>query len=99
MKINVIKAMAILPITCIMYKESGSRPIPISSLNICRFVKPVEESFNRFSYRGYGRREQVICGLVPLLSLLGGAIDGLDQSQKTVAFGLVLPFLSQVTDF
>lgn len=84
--------MAILPIICIMYKESGSRPIPISSLNVCRSVKPVEERLNRFPYRRYGRREQVICDLVPQLFLLGCSIDGLDQSKKTVAFGLVLPF-------
>ena len=70
------KAIAIFPNH--MYNESGRRPASVSSLNVCLFVKPTEESLDRPPHRGYGRREQVIGSLVPLLFLLDSTLYGLD---------------------
>lgn len=69
-----------------MNNESGSRPASVSSLNICLFVKPTEESLDRLPDGRYGRREQVIGSFVPLLFLIGSTFEGLDWSEDGLPF-------------
>lgn len=77
-----------------MYKQTGSRPALLSSLNVCFIDKPAVEGFHRLPDGGDGSRKQVISGLVPLFLLLGGTFDSLDGSERFIVF--VLSFLTPV---
>ena len=72
-----------------MNKESDSRPASVSSLNICLFVNPTEESLNRHPDGRYGRREQAIGSFVPLLFLIGSTFDSIDWGEETIASGFM----------
>ena len=77
-----------------MNKESASRAALTSSLNICFFVQPAEESLNGFPDRRNGVRIKVISGLASLLFFFKSPFDGFDRSIKHI--GLIASFLLPV---
>ena len=69
-----------------MYKQFGSRPALLNSLNACFNNKPAEECFDRFSDGGYGSGKDAIISLVSLFLLYSHTFDGLDRSKQLIAF-------------
>ena len=74
-----------------MYKQSGSRPALLSSLNVCFVDKPAVEGLDRFPYGRDSGRIEVISSPVPLFSLLRCAFDRLDEQFVVFGYSLLVP--------